>query len=387
MPKRVLFALAALLMVLGMVAIGCTEPSAPPSTGGEGGGGTTTPSEGGEGGGTPAQPSGEVIEWIGQAALPAGQPPYEGLVNLANYIEEASGGRLKITAHPAGAVVPATEEWKGINSGVLDCCAGGGSYMVSDVRFQTVFSQCPGGMPPLPLMVFHENGGYEVMNKWYNQKGFAFIDIGGGFHGLPETWIHTNDPLTGPKDLEGLKMRASGDAGKILEGMGVGTVFLPLGEVFEAMQRGTIDAFECSCPAFDNSMGLQEAAKYQYLSPSRAPTEVYQFLVSKDKYNALPDDLKQIVKDCAIAEGVKYFAELNAKNGPALDAMRAYGNIIEPLPASINDAFVVQAKAFYKEEVTKFPELEDYMVNYYLPFAKSWNDLYGFPYPVMTDLD
>lgn len=383
MPKRIMFALAALLMVFGIVAIGCApEEAAPPSGGGEEE--EQMPPEEEEG---PSQPSGEVIEWVGQAALPAGQPPYEGLVNLANYIEEASGGRLVITAHPAGAVVPATEEWKGINSGVLDCCAGGGSYMVSDVRFQTVFSQCPGGMPPLPLMIFHENTGYEVMNKWYNQKGFAFIDIGAGFHGLPETWIHTNDPLTGPDDLEGLKMRASGDAGKILEGMGVGTVFLPLGEVFEAMQRGTIDAFECSCPAFDNSMGLEEAAKYQYLSPSRAPTEVYQFLVDKDKFNALPDDLKQIVKDCALAESVKYHAELNAKNGPAIDAMKAAGNIIEPLPASINDAFSIAAKDFYAEEVTKFPELEDYMVNYYLPFAKSWNELYGFPYPVMTSLD
>lgn len=382
MPKRILFALAALLMVFSIVAIGCApEEAAPPPDEEE----EQMPDEEEEEG--PSQPSGEMFEWVGQAALPSGQPPYEGLVRLAERIEEASDGRLVITAHPAGAVVPATEEWKGINSGVLDCCAGGGSYMVSDVRFQTVFSQCPGGMPPLPLLIFHRTVGYEVMNKWYNQKGFAFIDLGAGFHGLPETWIHTNDPLTGPEDLSGLKMRASGDAGKILEGMGVGTVFLPLGEVFEAMQRGTIDAFECSCPAFDNSMGLQEAANYQYLSPSRAPTEIYQFLVSEEKFNELPDDLKAIVTSCAMEESVVYHALLNAKNGPALDAMRAAGSVIEPLPASINAAFSEAAVEFYADEVTKFPELEDYMVNYYLPFAKSWNDLYGFPYPVMTGLD
>lgn len=368
-------------MVFSVAAVGCAaEEAAPPAEEEE----EAAPEEEEEG---PAAPSEETFEWVGQAALPAGMPPHEGLVRISETIGEMSGGRLMMTAHPAGAVVPATEEWKGINSGVLDFCAGGGSYMVSDMRFQTVFSQCPGGMPPLPLMIFHRSIGYEVMNKWYKDKGFAFIDLGGGFHGLAESWIHTNKPLTGPEDMDGLKMRASGDAGKILEGMGVGTVFMPLGEIFESMQRGVIDAFECSCPAFDYSMGLDEAATYTYLSPSRAPTEVYQFLVSEEKFMELPDDLKAIVQDAAIAEGVNYFSMLNSRNADAIVAMREGGEIIEPLPASINEAFSVEVKKFYAEEVTKFPELEDYMVNYYLPFANDWNLQNGFPYPVLTTLD
>jgi len=368
-------------MVFSVAAVGCAaEEAAPPAEEEE----EAAPEEEEEG---PAAPSDETFEWVGQAALPAGMPPHEGLVRISEKIETMSGGRLMMTAHPAGAVVPATEEWKGINSGVLDFCAGGGSYMVSDMRFQTVFSQCPGGMPPLPLMIFHVQEGHEVMNKWYRDKGFAFIDLGGGFHGLAESWIHTNKPLNGPEDMDGLKMRASGDAGKILEGMGVGTVFMPLGEIFESMQRGVIDAFECSCPAFDYSMGLDEAATYTYLSPSRAPTEVYQFLVSEEKFMELPDDLKQIVIDASIAEGVNYHVMLNSRNADAIVAMREGGEIIEPLPASINEAFSIEVKKFYAEEVTKFPELEDYMVNYYLPFANDWNEQYGFPYPVLTSLD
>ena len=382
MPKRFLLLLATVLMVVSIAAVGCAAEEAAPS----GDGDKPAPEEEEEEEEV-AAPSDETFEWVGQAALPAGMPPHEGLVRISETIGVMSGGRLMMTAHPAGAVVPATEEWKGINSGVLDFCAGGGSYMVSDMRFQTVFSQCPGGMPPLPLMIFHRSIGYEVMNKWYREKGFGFIDIGGGFHGLAESWIHTNKPLTGPEDMDGLKMRASGDAGKILEGMGVGTVFMPLGEIFESMQRGVIDAFECSCPAFDYSMGLDEAATYTYLSPSRAPTEVYQFLVSEEKFMELPDDLKAIVQDAAIAEGVNYFAMLNSRNADAIVAMAEGGEIIEPLPASINEAFSVEVKKFYAEEVTKFPELEDYMVNYYLPFANDWNEQYGFPYPVLTSLD
>jgi len=381
MSKRLLLVLAALLMVLGVAAIGCTaEEAAPPS----GDGDEPVPEEEEE---EPSAPADEVINWVGQSALPAGNPPTEGLERISKSILTASGGRLVMEAKPAGAVCPATEEWKNINSGVLDFCAGGGSYMSADLRFGTAFSQMPAGMPPLPALIFHKQIGAEIMNKWYVQKGWKIYDIpGGGFHGLPEIWISTNKELNGPDDLKGLKMRASGDGGKVLEGMGVGTVFMPLGEIFESMQRGVIDAFECSCPAFNYSMGLQEAAKYNYMSPSRAPTEIYGFLVNRDNFEALPDDLKQIVEECAQAEAVKYNQMLHSRNADALVAMAAEGNINLPLPASINAAFAEGAKAFYKAEQEDFPELKDYL-SYYLPFAKNWGELYGFPYTVMTSLD
>jgi TRAP-type mannitol/chloroaromatic compound transport system substrate-binding protein len=225
------------------------------------------------------------------------------------------------------------------------------------------------------------------MNKWYQQKGWDIYDIpGGGFHGQPEIWISTNKPITGPDDLKGMKMRASGDCGKVLANMGVGTVFMPLGEVFEAMQRGVIDAFECSCPAFNYSMGMHEAAKYNYMSPSRAPTEVYGFLVSGTKFNALPAHLKAIVEECAQAESIKYNEMLHTRNAEALQKMTDYGNINGPLPKSIDEAFVAETKKFYKAEVENFPELKDYLTTY-MAFAKNWEELYGFPYAVMTSFD
>lgn len=381
MPKRFLLLLAAVLMVLSVAAIGCAAEEAAPAEEGE----TPAPEEEEEE--EAAAPEGEVINWIGQSALPAGNPPTEGLERISQAIMDATQGQLVMEAKPAGAVCPATEEWKNINSGVLDFCAGGGSYMSADLRFGTAYSQLPAGMPPLPTLIFHKQIGAEVMNKWYEQKGWSIYDIpGGGFHGLPEIWISTNKELNGPDDLKGLKMRASGDGGKILEQMGVGTVFMPLGEIFESMQRGVIDAFECSCPAFNYSMGLQEAAKYNYMSPSRAPTEIYGFLVNKDKFMALPDHIKVIVEECAQAESVKYNQMLHSRNADALVAMEAEGNINLPLPASINEAFVEGAKEFYRNEQENFPELKDYL-DHLLPFAANWEALYGFPYTVMTSLD
>jgi len=328
-----------------------------------------------------------VINWIGQSALPAGNPPTEGLERLCASVGAASDGQLIMKSNPAGAVVPGTEEWKNINSGVLDFCAGGGSYMAQDLRFGTAYSQLPAGMPPLPNLIYHKAEGADVMNKWFVERGWKLYDIpGGGFHGLPEIWISTNKPISGPEDLKGMKMRASGDCGKILDNMGVGTVFMPLGELFESMQRGVIDAFECSCPAFNYSMGVYEACKYNYLSPSRAPTEAYAFLVNIDKFNALPAHLQAVVSECAQAEAIKYHEMLHTRNAVALKAMADYGNINLPLPTSIDAAFVAATKEFYKGEVEKYPELKDYL-NYYMDFARNWQELYGFPYEVMTSFD
>jgi hypothetical protein len=65
--------------------------------------------------------------------------------------------------------------------------------------------------------------------------------------------------------------------------------------------------------------------------------------------------------------------------------MKAAGNVFEKLPASIDSAFVAAAKAFYATEQETYPELKDYL-SYYLAFANSWKELYGFPYDVMTSL-
>lgn len=382
MSKKIALILVAVMTIAGIAITGCTpQPTTPtvpttptaPTT-------PTTPT-------TPSQPAPQAINWIGQSALPSGNPPTEGLERLCASIKAASDGQLLLKSNPAGAVVPGTEEWKNIDSGVLDFCAGGGSYMAQDLRFGTALSQLPAGMPPLPNLIFHKAIGADIMNKWYKDKGWKIYDIpGGGFHGLPEIWISTSKPISGPENLRGLKMRTAGDCGAVLETMGVGTVFMPLGELFEAMQRGVVDAFEASCPAFNYSMGMHEACKYNYLSPSRAPTEVYAFLVSIDKFNALPNHLQAVVAECAAAEAIKYNEMLHTRNAVALKAMADYGNINLPLPASIDEAFVAATKAFYKAEVEKFPELKDYLTQY-MAFAKNWEELYGFPYKVMTSFD
>jgi TRAP-type mannitol/chloroaromatic compound transport system substrate-binding protein len=304
-------------------------------------------------------------------------PVQEGLERLSARITEASGGRLVWKAEPAGSICPATEEWKAVHTGVLDFAGGGGSYMNAEVHFGTLISQRVGGVPPLEHYMWLEWEGSDLINDWYQKLGYDMYDIkGGGFHGPPEMFGHFDKELKTPADLNGLKMRCSGDGGAILARMGVGSVFMPLGEIFESMKRGVIDAFECSSPRFDWQMGLNEVGKYIYLSPVRAPTEVYQLLVKRSKWETLPDDLKLIVEDCARSEALRYYGILTAGDNEALQNFKDYGNIVEKLPSDIEDAFLKEADAYYDEVAAQYPETKS-VLDSQRAFTKTWEELYG----------
>jgi len=282
-------------------------------------------------------------------------------------------------ANVAGAICPATEEWKAVHTGVLDYCAGGGSYMTAEVRFGSMISQRVGGLPPLPHYLWMATVGQDLINGWYQKLNFDIFNVpGSGLHGPPEIWIHLDKQLKGPDDLKGLKMRCSGDGGAVLAKMGVGTVFMPLGELFEAMKRKLIDAYECSSPFFDWTMGLQEVGKYIYLSPTRAPTEVYQFLVKRSKWEALPDDIKLIVEDCARAEALRYHAWLISEDEKAIENFKKYGNIVEKLPKSIDELFVKTANEYLDELAGKYPEAKEVLASM-RAFEKMYGELYGLP--------
>jgi len=302
-----------------------------------------------------------------------------GMEDLAKRVEIASGGRFIMKANPTGAICPATEEHKAIQTGVLDWAGSGGGYMRGDMAWSGYIIQPVAGMPPEALQVWLDNEGCDIANKWFNQLGWDFTFIkGSGFAGPPEIFGHFNKELKTVADLKGIKMRCSGDGGTVLGNMGVGPVFMPLGEVFEAMQRGLIDAYECSSPRFDWEMGLNEVGKYVYLCPIRAPTEVYMCLVKTSKFMALPDEFKVLLEDLAVAETWDYHDKLISGDAEALQNFRDYGNVLLPLPGEIEEAFGKEAIKYIDGEMVKdagFLEVATSQRN----FAKMWNDLYGLP--------
>jgi TRAP-type mannitol/chloroaromatic compound transport system substrate-binding protein len=141
--------------------------------------------------------------------------------------------------------------------------------------------------------------------------------------------------------------------------MGAAVVFIPGGEVYEALQRGVIDACQLSSPAVDYSLGMNEVCDYIYLSGVRQPAEYHSFLFNTESWAALPDDLKVLVENCCLAEAIRYYMWMMEQDIEAVQKFKDYGCNVEPASQIIVDEIVRQAEIFYDEKAAEDPLYAD----------------------------
>lgn len=147
------------------------------------------------------------------------------------------------------------------------------------------------------------------------------------------------EPIEEISQLEGLRMRVPGLAGKVYASLGVDARVLPGGEIFPALERGVIDAAEFVGPYQDRRMGLQDAAKYYYTTGWHEPSTTGELLISKSHWDSLPTDLQMIVRSACMAACLESLTWSEAVNGEALtDLVDNHGVTASQLPEPIVNA-------------------------------------------------
>jgi len=295
----------------------------------------------------------EKIIWKSSGHGPATDPSQIYHDKLCEAITLASGGRLEVQAFVGGSVVPATQEINGVSEGVLDMCYTCPMYNLDKWPAAGLISSRPGGLPGEALRTwFNYGGGADLMNKM--MEGFNVITFPGALSPLPEeVFLHSKREIKTADDIKGLKVRASGDAGEVLNQMGASVVFLPGGELYEAMKRGTIDAFEYSTLASNWDMHFNEIADYVILSPSRAPSDPQCFFINEQSWAKLPDDLKRLVQDLVDKWTQAQHEFLVYESILALDKFQEYGCEVYKLPKEVEDALSTAAKEYYTEKAAQ----------------------------------
>ncbi len=292
----------------------------------------------------------EKIVWKSSGHGPASDPSqiYHDLVCKA--ITEASGGRLEVKPFVGGSIVPAYKELDAINENVLQMGYTCPMYNLDKWPAAGLISSRPGALPGEVLRSwFNFGGGADLMNKM--MEGYNVMTFPGALSPLPEeVFFHSKVELNSLADIKGLKARCMGDGGEILKRMGAATVIIPGGEVYEAMQRGTIDAFEYSTLASNWKMHFNEVADYVYLSPTRAPSDPQVFFVNKDAWNKLPKDLQEIVRNVVSNYTQLQHEYLIAESIEALENFKKAGNEVRKVPEEINKALLAEADKFYTEK-------------------------------------
>jgi len=289
----------------------------------------------------------EAVEFKIQTAFDAGNPAHIWGAKMQDAITAASGGRLKFVPFTGGSIVPATKEMDAIDIGTVDGTYTCTMYNLDKWPEAGLFSARPTGLTAEGAPIWFDTVGTDFANRML--EGYDVVAIPGVCPQPPEIWCHSNKELKSLDDIKGLKMRTAGDGGEILTRMGAAVVFMPGGELYEATQRGVIDAFEYSSPAVDWPMAFHEVAKFQAFSASRAPCDPLMYYLKKSKFEKLAPDLQALVIHVCQSMTRQHQNALDADNLLAVGRFIAYGNTVYHIPQAIEAEMLRVANEFYAE--------------------------------------
>lgn len=300
----------------------------------------------------------KVIKWKMQSWASAGDSTYEAAVELGRMVEEASDGRLIITPYNAGAIIPAGKEFDSVLSGTVEAVHGAPAWTLGYFPGAIFYNNTVGGLTCNQQRMWLEKEGLELARKNYKPLGAHYV--GPLTPHNAEVFMHSTKALNSVKDLEGFKARMGSAAlNEIFARMGAAPVFLPGGEVYEAVQRGIIDGFEYVTPSVNWGMGFQEVTDYMYLSPSRAPTDAQALFVNQKVWDELPKDLQTIVTNATKVVADAYYTEEIVRDAAALIEFENYGTTISKVPADIEALLFETADAYYAEQAESDPAYKE----------------------------
>ena len=231
--------------------------------------------------------------WKLQSMWLAGSLNQKLLEDFCATIEKASGGRLKIEPLPINAVVQNTEGLEAVGAGIVDAMHISPVYFAGhDSAFGLLGDLNAAYEDPYQMqMWYHYRGGLEMARELYAQHNVYFV--GPGWWGVES--MPFKMPIRTLADFQGKKVRVpEGPSGEIFRRLGAAPVALPGTEVYTALERGVIDGTDYGTLAMNEGLGFHKVAKFP-VYPGIHSMPVVDISVNMDKWNALPDDLKELL--------------------------------------------------------------------------------------------
>jgi TRAP-type mannitol/chloroaromatic compound transport system substrate-binding protein len=297
------------------------------------------------------------IRWKVQTAWPPTSIVQDGAKLLMETIEKTSGGRLKIDLLPAGAIVPAFEVQDAVNRGVIDAGHTAGGYIVGKLPAMIPLTHGPlFGMDFIDYYGWYwEGGGHELFNEAY-QKQLKMNVVSFQVHPEgPQAMGWFRKEIKKFEDVKGLKYRIYGIGAEVYGKLGISAVTLPGGEIVPALERGVIDGADWINCYDDKILGLDKVAKYHYAPGMHEPVTVGDFIINKAKYDALPADLKEIIKVSVQASYWNHFVKFHEKTAKACQELIKSGTRVVKTTEELNKRFLKVYDELHNSNAAKDP--------------------------------
>lgn len=251
-------------------------------------------------------------------------------------IDQVSGGNINIKFYEPGALVPALEVFDAVSTGSIDAAFSTPGYWAGKVPALQLFGAVPFGPQAGEYLAWVKfGGGQEIFDELYAEHGIKSL-----FCGLiaPEASGWFSKEINSPEDLKGLKMRFFGLGAKVMEKLGVSTQLLAGGDIYPALELGTIDATEFSMPAIDLKLGFHQVAKYYYFPGWHQQSTLFDLMMNKEKWDALSDTQRAQIESVCNDNLAYGFAEGEAIQFDALKELQEKGVNIKKWSPEMLDA-------------------------------------------------
>jgi TRAP-type mannitol/chloroaromatic compound transport system substrate-binding protein len=266
---------------------------------------------------------------------------------FAKAVAEASDNKFQIQVFAAGEIVPGLAAADAVQNGTVEMCATASYYYFGKDPTFALGCAVPFGLNARMMNAWwYFGGGAELLNEFY--KKFNIIGMPTGNTGAQMGgWFRKE--IKDVADLNGLKMRIGGFAGTVLVKLGVVPQQIAGGDIYPALEKGTIDAAEWVGPYDDEKLGFAKIAPFYYTPGWWEGGPMLHNFVNLDKWNSLPAAYKSLIRTASAMTNEWMMAKYDSGNPAALKRLLAANVKLQTFSPAIMDACLKAAYQVYAE--------------------------------------
>ena len=296
----------------------------------------------------PAVHAQAAIRWRLASSFPKALDTIHGAADVfAKAVKAMSGGKFEISVHAAGELMPAFGVVDGVQQGSVECAHTAPYYFFGKDETFALGCAIPFGLNSRQMTAWmYEGNGMKLMREFYAK--FNIVNFPGGNTGAQMGGWYRKE-IKSLKDITGLKMRIGGFGGKVLERIGGVPQNIPGGEIYQALEKGTIDAAEWVGPYDDLKLGFAKVAPNYYYPGWWEGGPQLDFFINNKAFEALTPEYKAIVEAAAAQAHSDMQAKYDARNPAALKQLVGAGTKLRPFPKDVMQAAFKAAMEVYEE--------------------------------------
>ncbi len=272
---------------------------------------------------------------------------YGAAETFTKSVAEATDNKFQIQVFAAGEIVPGLAAADAVTNGTVEMCHTASYYYFGKDPTFAIGTAVPFGLNSRMQNAWQFfGGGMDMLNDFYKKHNIYGIPCGntgcqmGGWY---------RKEINQPSDMNGLKMRIGGFAGRVMQKLGVVPQQIAGGEIYPSLEKGTIDAAEWVGPYDDEKLGFQKVARFYYYPGWWEGGAMLHNFINIDSWNKLPASYKSIVRTSSEMANSWMQAKYDALNPAALKRLVAGGAQLRPFSQPVLEACLKAANEVYAE--------------------------------------